>query len=76
MEPIEKVDVYCTDKDKTVSCDVLRKTDKHMRVVLPGDLPYIQRCIVRLCLLPYRYYTVFDFVFLPLFLDFLFPVNP
>ena len=39
MEPIEKVDVYCTDKDKTVSCDVLRKTDKHMRVVLPGDLP-------------------------------------
>ncbi len=39
MEPIEKVDVYCTDKDKTVSCDVLRKTDKHIRVVLPGDLP-------------------------------------
>ena len=36
---MDKVDVYCTDKDKTVSCDVLRKTDKHIRVILPGDLP-------------------------------------
>ena len=36
---MDKVQVYCTDKDKTIECDVLKRSDKHIRIILPGNLP-------------------------------------